>query len=179
VTKGSILWNPLNRGGLRGVFAAGGRSAVILGLYQNLHCCGTLRQHANPLVSLPPCCANGKNNPRPCGAPPSEKGAFSGGISSPLLGRGWRVAPGVVSRVLRPGGNPKGGAPPRRANARAPCAHARYIKHPPAGARCRGKSTSLSRGRSFPPFFRQRKGAPAAQAKKAACAARRNVFMRF
>jgi hypothetical protein len=32
--KGRILWNPLNRGGLRGLFATGGRAAVICRLYR-------------------------------------------------------------------------------------------------------------------------------------------------
>jgi hypothetical protein len=31
--KGGILWNPLNRGGLRGLFATGERGVVILGLF--------------------------------------------------------------------------------------------------------------------------------------------------
>jgi hypothetical protein len=71
--KGSVLWNPLNRGGLRGLFAVGGRGAVICRLYRGAWCGSALCPHANRLVSLPPCCADGKRDspaafPRPVGA---------------------------------------------------------------------------------------------------------------
>jgi hypothetical protein len=45
--KGSILWNPLNHGGLRGLLADGRRGAVICGLYRE---CGAVALCVNTRI---------------------------------------------------------------------------------------------------------------------------------
>jgi hypothetical protein len=111
-----------------------------------------------PAPPLPRPVREGITTPLLRATPPPEGNYWTVGDRgrSPLQGRGNRDNLSAVyiyrspSFVFRPGEIQRGARRSVAPLARSPCAHARLIKHPRAGARCRGKSKSLSLGGSFP-----------------------------